>query len=41
MIVCMPTHSEVFNSLEMALKWYERQDERDTIQLLFLKCFLT
>ncbi|CAG4996900.1 unnamed protein product [Parnassius apollo] len=36
--VCqVPSHAEAFEALDVAFKWFERQDESDPIQLLQLK----
>ena len=36
--VCqVPFHAEAFEALDVAFKWFERQDESDPIQLLQLK----
>ncbi|KAF9420935.1 hypothetical protein HW555_002918 [Spodoptera exigua] len=36
--VCQePSHAEAFEALDVAFKWFERQDELDPIQLLQLK----
>jgi hypothetical protein len=34
----IPSHSEAFNCLKIALKWYEKQSECNAAQLLMLKC---
>lgn len=33
----VPSHAEAFEALDVAFKWFERQDESDPIQLLQLK----
>ncbi|CAH2105489.1 unnamed protein product [Euphydryas editha] len=36
--VCqVPSHAEAFEALDVAFKWFERQDESNPMQLLQLK----
>lgn len=34
----IPSHSRAVNYLEIPMKWYEKQDERDAAQLLSRTC---